>query len=83
MLDDVVLESTALNIVIDSEAIIYNSIYEEGSGLYIDFNKPNLLNVIEVNITNNGKIYGRGGIGETSVDDNSLYRKIRYKSIKR
>tara|TARA_B110001450_G_scaffold10135_1_gene10006 strand:+ start:1344 stop:1529 length:186 start_codon:yes stop_codon:yes gene_type:complete len=42
MLDDVPEETTILNIVIDSEAILYNSNYEEGSGLYIDFNKPSL-----------------------------------------
>jgi hypothetical protein len=59
MLDDVPEETTILNIVIDSEAILYNENYLEGSGLYINFNKPNLRYVGQVNITNNGKIYGR------------------------
>tara|TARA_Y100000389_G_scaffold96242_1_gene92914 strand:+ start:196 stop:3282 length:3087 start_codon:yes stop_codon:yes gene_type:complete len=70
MLNDVPKETTILNIEIDSDAILYNDKYEKGSGLYIDFNKPNLRYVGQVNITNNGKIYGRGGIGQTFSSDN-------------
>ena len=60
--------TTELNII--NNSILYNSDYEEGSGLYIDFTKPNLQNVVKVTITNNGTIYGRGGIGQISSSDN-------------
>lgn len=68
MLSSVPNETTELNIV--NNSILYNSVYEQGSGLYIDFTKPNLQNVIKVTITNNGTIYGRGGIGQISSSDN-------------
>jgi len=68
MLSTVPAVTTELNIINDS--ILYNSEYEEGSGLYIDFTKPNLHNVVKVTITNNGTIYGRGGIGQRSSVDN-------------
>ena len=63
MLSSVPNGTTELNII--NNSILYNSNYEEGSGLYIDFTKTNLQNVIKVTITNFGTIYGRGGIGET------------------
>ena len=63
MLSTVPYGTTELNII--NNSILYNSNYEEGSGLYIDFTKTNLQNVIKVTITNFGTIYGRGGIGET------------------
>ena len=58
---------TELNII--NNSVLYNSTYDQGSGLYIDFTKPNLQNVLKVTITNNGTIYGRGGIGQTSSTD--------------
>ena len=81
MLDDVPEETTILNIEIDPGAILYNDDYQEGSGLYINFNKPNLRNVGQVNITNNGKIYGRGGIGQTSSTDNRYIGKYAIKVL--
>ena len=81
MLDDVPEETTILNIVINTEAILYNENYGEGSGLYIDFNKSNLRYVGQVNITNNGKIYGRGGIGQTSSSDNQYIGKYAIKVL--
>ena len=68
MLSSVPNGTTELNII--NNSILYNFVYEEGSGLYIDFTKPNLQNVIKVTITNNGTIYGRGGIGQISSSDN-------------
>ena len=59
---------TELNII--NNSVLYNSTYDQGSGLYIDFTKPNLQNVLKVTITNNGTIYGRGGIGQISSNDN-------------
>jgi len=68
MLSTVPAVTTELNII--NNSILYNSEYEEGSGLYIDFTKPNLHNVVKVTITNNGIIYGRGGFGQISSIDN-------------
>lgn len=68
MLSTVPAVTTELNIT--NNNILYNFVYEEGSGLYIDFTKPNLQNVVKVTITNNGTIYGRGGIGQISSSDN-------------
>ena len=68
MLSTVPAVTTELNII--NNSILYNSEYEEGSGLYIDFTKPNLQNVVKVTITNYGTIYGRGGIGQISSIDN-------------
>lgn len=73
MLSSVPNGTTELNII--NNSILYNSNYEEGSGLYIDFTKTNLQNVIKVTITNFGTIYGRGGIGQT-ISDNK--REGRY-----
>lgn len=70
MLSSVPNGTTELNII--NNSILYNSNYEEGSGLYIDFTKTNLENVIKVTITNFGTIYGRGGIGETSSDNKRI-----------
>jgi hypothetical protein len=68
MLSDVPSGTTELNII--NNSILYNSNYGEGSGLYIDFTKLNLQNVIKITITNNGTIYGRGGIGQTPSSHN-------------
>lgn len=67
MLSSVPNGTTELNII--NNSILYNSNYEEGSGLYIDFTKTNLQYVIKITITNFGTIYGRGGIGETISDN--------------
>ena len=67
MLSNVPNGITELNII--NNSVLYNSTYDQGSGLYIDFTKPNLQNVLKVTITNNGTIYGRGGIGQTSSTD--------------
>jgi len=79
MLSSVPNGTTELNIIINS--ILYNDVYEEGSGLYIDFTKTNLQNVIKVTITNNGTIYGRGGIGQISSNDNRREGKYAIKVL--
>lgn len=79
MLSSVPNGTTELNIV--NNSILYNSVYEQGSGLYIDFTKTNLQNVIKVTITNEGTIYGRGGIGQTSIDDNRREGKYAIKVL--
>ena len=79
MLSSVPNGTTELNII--NNSILYNFVYEEGSGLYIDFTKPNLQNVIKVTITNNGTIYGRGGIGQISSSDNRYDGKYAIKVL--
>ena len=71
MLKNVPSDTIILNIVIDSGAILYNEDYEKGSGLYINFTELNLNTVTKVNITNNGTIYGRGGLGQIDKNDDS------------
>lgn len=80
MLSSVPNGTTELNIIINN--ILYNDVYEEGSGLYIDFTKTNLQNVIKVTITNFGTIYGRGGIGQTSSSSYDYYRREGKYAIK-
>jgi hypothetical protein len=81
MLSDVPSGTTELKII--NNSILYNPNYnyEEGSGLYIDFTKPNLQNVIKVTITNNKTIYGRGGIGQISSNDNRREGKYAIKVL--
>lgn len=79
MLSSVPSGTTELNII--NNSILYNSNYEEGYGLYIDFTKPNLQNVTKVTITNDGTIYGRGGIGQISTSDNRREGKYAIKVL--
>ena len=71
--------ATELNII--NNSVLYNSTYDQGSGLYIDFTKPNLRYVGQVNIINNGTIYGRGGIGQTSSTDDRDIGKYAIKVL--